>query len=232
VTAVVRSFFVEDATIRVVLKSGVPSGESTFMITTCRRSLADFQFLAEWLAYENPGSWLPTIPIFRSPYQIPSKPSRSVLRDTQLRLDCFLRTLLVHSTLSTHELLWEFFLVPEIQQDLMIERSKKKAETRMEKVREDFQPVEDIRDVEVFVSYAKDSVRSITFSCRGVARRVNGVRTTLLGMASIDLVLRTPQLTQGQISLMLSSSAANSSLVSASSGTHRTSPLSTSFPRS
>ncbi|CAZ86141.1 unnamed protein product [Tuber melanosporum] len=179
VTAVVRSFFVEDATIRVVVKSGAPSGDSTFMITTCRRSLADFQFLAEWLAYENPGSWLPTIPVLRSPYQIPSKPSRSVLRDIQLRLDCFLKTLLAHSTFSTHELLWEFFLVPEIQQDLMIERSKKKAEARMEKVREEYQPVEDTRDVEVFVSHAKDSVRSINFACRSVTRRANAVRTTL-----------------------------------------------------
>ncbi|PWW76069.1 hypothetical protein C7212DRAFT_295760 [Tuber magnatum] len=179
VTAVVRSFFVEDATIRVVAKSGAPSGDSTFMITTCRRSLTDFQFLAEWLEYENPGSWLPTIPILRSPYQIPSKPSRSVLRDIQLRLDCFLKTLLSHSTFSTHELLWEFFLVPELQQDLMIERSKKKAEARMEKVREEYQPVEDTRDVELFVSHAKDSVRSINFACRSVARRANTVRTTL-----------------------------------------------------
>jgi len=181
VTAVVRSFFVEDATIRVVVKSGAPSGDSTFMITTCRRSLTDFQFLAEWLAYENPGSWLPTIPVPRSPYQIPSKPSRSVLRDIQLRLDCFLKTLLAHSTFSTHELLWEFFLVPEIQQNLMIERSKKKAEARIEKIREEYQPIEDTRDVEVFVTHAKDSVRSINFACRSVTRRANAIRTTLFG---------------------------------------------------
>jgi len=122
---------------------------------------------------------LPTIPVPRSPYQIPSKPSRSVLRDIQLRLDCFLKTLLAHSTFSTHELLWEFFLVPEIQQNLMIERSKKKAEARMEKIREEYQPIEDTRDVELFVSHAKDSVRSINFACRSVTRRANAIRTTL-----------------------------------------------------
>lgn len=182
VTAVVRSFFVEDATIRVVVKSGAPAGESTFTITTCRRSLTDFQFLAQWLAYENPGSWLPTLPVLRSPYQIPSKPSRAVLRDIQLRVDCFLRTLLTHSTFSTHELLWEFFLVPDLQQELMIERSKKKAETRMEKIREDFTPVEDIRDVEIFVSHAKDSVRSINYACRSVTRRATALRYSLFGM--------------------------------------------------
>lgn len=181
VTAVVRSFFVEDATIRVVVKSGAPAGESTFTITTCRRSLTDFLFLSQWLAYENPGSWLPTLPVLRSPYQIPSKPSRSVLRDIQLRVDCFLKTLLTHSTFSTHELLWEFFLVPDLQQELMIERSKKKAEARMERIKEDFTPVEDIRDVEMFVSFAKDSVRSINYACRSVTRRATALRYSLFG---------------------------------------------------
>lgn len=181
VTAVVRSFFVEDATIRVVVKSGAPAGESTFTITTCRRSLTDFLFLSQWLAYENPGSWLPTLPVLRSPYQIPSKPSRSVLRDLQLRVDCFLKTLLTHSTFSTHELLWEFFLVPDLQQELMIERSKKKAEARMERIKEDFTPVEDIRDVEMFVSFAKDSVRSINYACRSVTRRATALRYSLFG---------------------------------------------------
>ncbi|TGZ79736.1 hypothetical protein EX30DRAFT_320981 [Ascodesmis nigricans] len=180
VTAVVRSFFVEDATIRVILKSGAPSPDGgTYTITTCRRSLADFQFLAQWLQFENPASWLPALPVSRSPYQIPSKPSRAVLRDIQLRVDNFLRTLLVHPTFSTHELLWEFFLVPEMNQESLIERSKKKAETRMEHVREEYIPVEDTKEVEMFVSFAKDSVRSINFACRSVTRRVSVVRTTL-----------------------------------------------------
>ncbi|KAI5839849.1 hypothetical protein DFP73DRAFT_560496 [Morchella snyderi] len=183
VTAVVRSFFVEDATIRVVVKSGAPAGESTFTITTCRRSLTDFQFLQEWLQYENPGSWLPVLNVSRSPYQIPSKPSRSVLRDIQLRVDCFLKTLLTHSTFSTHELLWEFFLVPDLQQELMIERSKKKAEIRMERIREEFTPVEDIRDVENFVSYAKDSVRSVNYACRSVTRRATALRYSMLDLS-------------------------------------------------
>lgn len=183
VTAVVRSFFVEDATIRVVVKSGAPAGESTFTITTCRRSLTDFQFLQEWLQYENPGSWLPTLNVPRSPYQIPSKPSRSVLRDIQLRVDCFLRTLLAHSTFSTHELLWEFFLVPDLQQELMMERSKKKAEIRMERVREEFTPIEDIRDVEHFVSYAKDSVRSVNYACRSVTRRATALRYAMFDLS-------------------------------------------------
>lgn len=187
VTAVVRSFFVEDATIRVVLKSGAPSAEesSTFTVTTCRRSLTDFQFLARWLQYEHPASWLPALLVSRSPYQIPSKPSRAVLRDIQLRVDNFLRTLLIHPTFSTHELLWEFFLVPEMRQESLVVRSKKKAEARAERVREEFTPIEDVREVEMFVAYAKDSVRSINHACRSVTRRATVVRSTLAGMESL-----------------------------------------------
>ncbi|KAI5808950.1 hypothetical protein DFH27DRAFT_246329 [Peziza echinospora] len=179
VTAVVRSFFVEDATIRFVIKSGAPSGAQTLTITTCRRSLSDFEFLAEWLAFENPGSWLPGLPSGRSPFQVPSRPSRAVLRDLQLRADFFLRTLLSHSTFSTHELLWEFFLVPELQPEQLIERSKRKVESRNDKLREEYTPVEDMKEVEVFFSHAKDAVRSITFAFRSITRRATAIRATL-----------------------------------------------------
>ncbi|CAG8950699.1 hypothetical protein HYFRA_00002909 [Hymenoscyphus fraxineus] len=177
ITAVVRSFFVEDATIRLVVKSGAPSTQQSFTVTTCRRSLADFENLAKLLGLENPASWLPSISGMRSPFQFPSKPSRAVLRDIQVRLDSFLKILLAHSTFSTHEMLWEFFLVPDIQSDMMEERSKLKAETRIEKVREEYEPVEDIKDVEQFIDHARDTVRSVNYSTKSVARRANMLRT-------------------------------------------------------
>ncbi|KAF4633938.1 hypothetical protein G7Y89_g4176 [Cudoniella acicularis] len=177
ITAVVRSFFVEDATIRLVVKSGAPSTAQSFTVTTCRRSLADFEHLAKLLALENPASWLPSISGLRSPFQFPSKPSRAVLKDIQVRLDAFLKILLAHSTFCTHEMLWEFFLVPDIQSEMMEERSKLKAETRVEKVREEYEPIEDIRDVEQFIDYARDTVRSVNYSTKSVARRANMLRT-------------------------------------------------------
>ncbi|RDW89065.1 hypothetical protein BP6252_01097 [Coleophoma cylindrospora] len=182
ITSVVRSFFVEDATIRLVVKSGAPSMHQSFTVTTCRRSLADFEHLAKLLSIENPASWLPTISGMRSPFQFPSRPSRAVLRDIQLRLDSFLKILLAHSTFSTHEMLWEFFLVPDIQAEMMDQRSKLKAETRVETVREEYEPIEDIRDVEQFVDHARDMVRSVNYSTKSVARRTNMVKT-----ASTDL---------------------------------------------
>jgi hypothetical protein len=181
ITAVVRSFFVEDATIRLVLKSGAPSVNQSFTVTTCRRSLTDFEHLAKLLAIENPASWLPSVSGTRSPFQIPSKPSRAVLRDIQLRLDAFLKILLSHSTFATHEMLWEFFLVPDIQPDMMEKRSKLKAETRIDKVREEYEPVEDIRDVERFVDHARDMVRGVNHATKSVTRRVNAIRVITNG---------------------------------------------------
>ncbi|KAI9860413.1 MAG: hypothetical protein M1824_003188 [Vezdaea acicularis] len=176
VTAVVRSYFVEDATVRLVLKSAVLSGVSMYTVTTCRRSLADFENLAKWLSVEYPASWLPAINSFRTPFQIPSRPSRAVLRDIQIRLDNFLKVLLSHSTFSKHELLWEFLLVPDIQPEMMAERSQKKAETRLEKLRDEYSPIEDVRDVETFVGYAKDMVRGVSHSTRSVLRRINQIK--------------------------------------------------------
>ncbi|RKF62760.1 putative vps9 domain protein [Erysiphe neolycopersici] len=174
-TSVVRSFFVQDATIRLVLKSGAPTNRQSYTITTCRRSLADFDHLANLLALEHPASWLPSISGMRNPFQLISKPSRAVLRDIQIRLDSFLKILLSHTTFSTHEMLWEFFLVPDIQVDMMKARSELKIKTRIEKVREEFEPVEDVRDVEQFVDHARDMVRSVNHTTKSVARRANQI---------------------------------------------------------
>ncbi|EWC48432.1 hypothetical protein DRE_02201 [Drechslerella stenobrocha 248] len=175
ITAVVRGIFVEDATVRLVLKSGKPSSEMKYTITTCRRLLSDFEFLAEWLSYEHPASWLPNLSVTRSPFQLPSKPSRAVLRDIQTQLGSFLRTLLSHSTFSGHELLWEFFLMPDMQPESMMERSRLKAENNWEKAQEDFEPVANTRDIEVFMAHARDTVRAISVHTRSVLRRTNAL---------------------------------------------------------
>ncbi|KAJ4296054.1 hypothetical protein N0V88_004756 [Collariella sp. IMI 366227] len=197
-TGVVRAFFVEDASIRFVLKSGAPVDEQSYAVTTCRRSLSDFEHLAKLLQMENPASWIPSLADLRSPTQIPSRPSRAVLKDLQLRMDWFLRVLLQHPTFATHEMLWEFFLVPDLQLDMMAERSKLKADALMEKVHDEYEPVEDLREVEQFIDHARDMVRSVHFSTRSVARRasvvgnvVTAFHTTFLTLYSnVESVLR------------------------------------------
>lgn len=183
ITTVVRSFFVEDGTIRLVLKSGAPNGNSSITVTTCRRSLHDFESLAKWLAQEHPASWLPPITNLASPFLIPSRPSRSILRDIQLRLDAFLKILLIHPTFSTHEMVWEFFLVPDIDPAMLAERSARKAETRVERVRDEYAPMYDVREVELFVQHARESVRSLHHASKSVLRRTNKMRNS-----SSDLV--------------------------------------------
>lgn len=182
ITTVVRSFFVEDGTVRLVLKSGAPNANGTITVTTCRRSSHDFENLARWLAQENPASWLPAIASMASPYLIPSRPSRSVLRDTQLRLDAFLKTLLRHPTFSMHELVWEFFLVPDIDTSMLAQRSARKAELRVERLREEFVPIYDVREVELFVQHARENVRSLHHASKSILRRANKLR-----MSATDL---------------------------------------------
>ncbi|CAK7210499.1 hypothetical protein SCUCBS95973_000804 [Sporothrix curviconia] len=177
-TSVVRSHFVEDASVRFVVKSGHAVSAVSYAVTTCRRSQTDFEHLTRLLALENPASWIPNIIGLRSPFQIPSKPSRSMLKDLQLRMDWFVRMMVLHPTFAQHEMLWEFILVPDIQPDMMAQRSKLKAETRAEKVRDELEPLGDIREVEQFVDHARELVRGVNFSAKSVMRRANAVSIT------------------------------------------------------
>lgn len=181
-TTVVRSFFVEDGTVRLVVKSGAPNGNGTITVTTCRRSSLDFENLAKWLAQEHPASWLPAITNMASPYLIPSRPSRSVLRDIQLKLDAFLKILLRHPTFSTHEMVWEFFLVPDIDSSMLSERSARKAELRIERLREEYIPIFDVREVELFVQHMRENIRSLHHASKSVLRRTNKLRSSALDL--------------------------------------------------
>ncbi|KAF2667919.1 hypothetical protein BT63DRAFT_426768 [Microthyrium microscopicum] len=183
ITRVVRSYFVEDGTVRFIIKSAAKNPNSTVTITTCRRTLIDFEDLARWLGLELPASWLPKPTGFLSAFLLPSRPSRAVARDTQLRLDSFLRILLSHSTFSTHEMVWEFFLVPDMDPTILAERSKTKADLRTEMVRDDYEPSTDLREVELFVAYARDSVRALLSASKSVSRTLNALRTAQSDLA-------------------------------------------------
>lgn len=185
VTAVVRSFFVEDASIRLIIKSAVRNENGMIGVTTCRRSLTDFENLAKWLSLEHPASWLPSIFNFRSPFQITARPSKAVLHDLQVRLDRFLKIMLAHSTFSTHELLWEFILFPEVQPEMMEERSRKKAETRGENIKEQYEPVEDVHEVESFVGHAREALRGVNHSTKSILRRVSNIRNCASGTSPL-----------------------------------------------
>ncbi|EAW07847.1 putative VPS9 domain protein [Aspergillus clavatus NRRL 1] len=195
VTTVVRSYFVEDATVRFVLKSGAPTsqsqsadarpGSTTYTVTTCRRTFSDFENLAQCLSMEHPASYIPSLSDFRNPFQIHSKPSRSVLHDLQEKLDRFLKILLTHPTFATHEMLWEFFLVPELQPDMMTDRSRRKALVLSESIVDDYAPVtaEGMRETEQFVSHTQDMVRAVHVNTRSLIRRGHSLQNAASDMA-------------------------------------------------
>src|SRR5271169_5309008 len=125
------------------------------MITT-KRTLEEFEFLRLWLQYENPSSWFPSLPSGDiDPCAIPSRPARSVLHYLEHQLDSFLLTLLRHPTVSTHELLWEFFMVSDLRRDLIAERSQSKV-LNMSPAWEDEIPLDETSSAEIFFRHARD----------------------------------------------------------------------------
>lgn len=179
ITSIVRSFFVEDGTTRYIIKSGAPHVEAlnnTYTITTSRRSLQDFSNLMKWLSADHPASYMPALSpgTFRSPFQIHSRPSKAVLLDAQMQLDRFLKVLMTHPTFSTHEVLWEFFLVPDMQPDQIEARSKLKREFLHENIEDDYEPLvsrADLIDIDSVVTHSRDVVRRLNVNTRSIIRR-------------------------------------------------------------
>jgi len=62
---------------------------------------------------------------------------------------------------------------------VLAERSQQIADLRAEMVRDDYSPITDVREVELFVAYSKDSVRGIQSAVKAVIRRTNAVRHAL-----------------------------------------------------
>lgn len=179
ITAIVRSFFVEDGSTRFVLKSGAPNtavSATTYTITTSRRSFLDFENLARWLSMDHPASYIPIMKAnsFRSPFQLHAKPSRAALYESQTIVDRFLKIMISHPTFSTHEMLWEFFLVPDMAPEQIAERAKMKAQFIQEKIADDYEPLTttaDLRDVESVVTHSRDIVRRLSIHTRNVIRK-------------------------------------------------------------
>ena len=179
ITAIVRSFFVEDGSTRFVLKSGAPNtavSSTTYTITTSRRSLQDFENLAKWLSMDNPASYIPVMRAdqFRTPFQLHSRPSRAVLYDAQTTLDRFLKVMISHPTFSQHEMLWEFFLVPDMAPEVIAERAKLMAQLTREKIEDEYEPMTsqaDLRDVESVVNHSRDAVKKVSIYTRTLLRK-------------------------------------------------------------
>jgi small subunit ribosomal protein S11 len=79
-----------------------------------------------------------------------------------------------HPTFATHEVLWEFFLVPDMLQEQMAERAKLKSELVQEKIMDEYEPLtsrSDMNAVDNFVKHSREMVRRLNLSTRAVIRK-------------------------------------------------------------
>ncbi|GAO51155.1 hypothetical protein SAICODRAFT_21642 [Saitoella complicata NRRL Y-17804] len=155
-TAILRVTVLEDASVRFLIKSGIPNDSAS--TTAVWRSYGDFQFLLDRLRQENPDSWFPALPRnIPNPCLLPSKPSRSLLNMLSLHLTAFLHALLRHSTLCSHELLWEFILIPELQYGLILERTKENTAVSKEEIWANWTPAEGEAELGVIETWYEHS---------------------------------------------------------------------------
>ncbi|KAK9482875.1 hypothetical protein V1527DRAFT_475048 [Lipomyces starkeyi] len=187
VTSVLRGY-ISDDNVHFIVKSGIIPNPST--ITSVRRTFTDFTFMAKWLSFELPASWIPVLQIPHNPFAVPSRPARSVVRDVQFKLDSFVRTLLLHPTFSTHELLWEFFLVTEFSKDLSEKRSKQKHESRKETLEEEYPPLENTDESVVFFNHALKEMSYLEQPFMQVLKSAHSMQHKRLDLAESYLALQ------------------------------------------
>jgi hypothetical protein len=90
-------------------------------------------------------------------------------------------TLLRHPTVSSHELLWEFFMVSELQKDLIAERSRSKVEN-MTPAWEEEMPLEETSSSELFFDHARGQIESLKNSYQLVGRKAQGMGDAIFCM--------------------------------------------------
>ncbi|CAO3570749.1 unnamed protein product [Mortierella alpina] len=158
---VVRGTMEQDGNIRYIVKSG--SMLDTSSIVTMPRSLDDFQFLRRNLLVEVPDACIPSLENFYSPFLIsPSRPSKTVLATSTRRLNTFLNYLSNHPVLANHELVWEFMLMPELQHDVLSDRSRRKQDNNLDSIFDDFLPtVENLEHEETYFGFLGEEILNL-----------------------------------------------------------------------
>ncbi|KAF9981895.1 hypothetical protein BGZ65_003458 [Modicella reniformis] len=167
---VVRGTMEQDGKVRYIVKSGSTSDPST--IVTMPRSLDDFQFLRENLLVEGPDACIPSLEGFYPPFLLsPSRPSKTVLAVSARRLDMFLNYLSNHPALANHELVWEFMLMPELQRDMIVERSQAKQLNAIDSIFDNFpRTVENLENEETYFRHFNDETLKLEAAIQQVRK--------------------------------------------------------------
>ncbi|KAF8976244.1 hypothetical protein BGZ46_008424 [Entomortierella lignicola] len=197
---VVRGTVDHNGKIEYIVKSGSTLDPSS--IVTMPRSLNDFQFLRQNLFVERPDVCIPSLENFYSPFLLsPSRPSKTVLAISTRRLDMFLNYLSNHPVLSNHELVWEFMLMPELQRDMIAERSLVKQESALDSIFDNFSSVvenleheetyfkhlnDEIVNLDNAVQYARKCARKLSRSTQDVPQQLEILSSVLDKSHAID----------------------------------------------
>ncbi|KAG0246815.1 hypothetical protein BGX31_008058 [Mortierella sp. GBA43] len=176
VIRVVRGTMEEDGRVKYIVKSGCSSDPSS--IVTMSRTLDEFEFLRENLLVEGPDACIPSLEGFYSPFLLsPSRPSKTVLSISARRLDMFLNYLSNHPVLANHELVWEFMLMPELQQEMIVERSRTKQVNAIDSIFDNFpRRIENLENEEAYFKHFSDEIVKLdeaTQLVRKYARRLS-----------------------------------------------------------
>ncbi|KAJ3101504.1 hypothetical protein HDU97_001319 [Phlyctochytrium planicorne] len=189
IAGVVRHVYV-DGEVFFIVKSGTPGDQGS--VVTVRRSLKDFAFLRKQLTTESQEACLPDIKelltsqIFSGGNVAPSIVSRT-LRKIVKRLNHFIHYLLSHPQFSTHELVWEFLVVPELDASItnITVRTRSKLESLHDTIMDTYPPLVDSLDLEdILFKQAELTLTSLQSAIKQVgttARRVGKCRRDLSG---------------------------------------------------
>ncbi|KAI8839279.1 hypothetical protein BC829DRAFT_421044 [Chytridium lagenaria] len=187
IAGVVRHVFV-NGEVFFIVKSGQPSSHRS--IITVRRSLKDFAFLRKQLVTECQEACLPDIKeLFTSQIFSGAAVSASIvsrtLRKIVKRLNHFIHYLLSHPSFSTHELVWEFLVVPELDTSNISIRTRTKVESLLETITDNYPPVVDSPEQEdLLFKQAELTLTSLQTAIKNVgtsARKLGKCRRDLSG---------------------------------------------------
>jgi small subunit ribosomal protein S11 len=87
-------------------------------------------------------------------------------------------------------MLWEFFLVPELQPEMVADRSRRKAAVLTETISDEYPPVslEGMRDTEQFVTHAQEMVRGVHANMRSLIRRGHALQNGASDLADAVMI--------------------------------------------
>ncbi|KAG0370765.1 hypothetical protein BC939DRAFT_462796 [Gamsiella multidivaricata] len=175
VIRVVRGTMEQDGKVRYIVKSGSTSDPLT--IVTMPRSLEDFQFLRQNLLAEGPDACIPSLENFYSPFLLPpSRPSKMVLAISARRLNMFLNYLSDHPVLANHELVWEFMLMPELDRDMITQRSQIKQDNTIDSIFDNFPPaVENLDHEETYFKHLNDEILKLDTAIQQVRKHARNL---------------------------------------------------------